>query len=328
MKTKRYSFILEAMQPIAHHSGTLGNVSLFMRRKVHDGKGNFEDVPFVTGDTMRHGMRDASAIAYLDAAGLLDEKALGEAATRLLFSGGMMTGKGDASKVDLARFTEMCTLCPPLGLLGGCVDNRSVPGRLFVDEATLICSETERFIPDHAKEWLTAERVTIKSFREHMDEVTRVRMDPLLDPSKRGLLLPEAHVDVMRRLGAGERAHAADDAVEKSDSKSTMMPRNFETLAQGSLFFWQATCNCLDALEEDSFDVMVAAFLANCVVGGKKGTSHGRMRSIRAWNVDVRRPSDTVSDCVALGKTTGSLFVEHVAKHKEQIREWLRIVNA
>jgi hypothetical protein len=53
METKRYEFVLEASQPIAHHSETLGNQSILMREDIRQPGGGFAKVPIVTGDTMR-----------------------------------------------------------------------------------------------------------------------------------------------------------------------------------------------------------------------------------------------------------------------------------
>lgn len=331
METKRYEFILEASQPIAHHSENLGNESVFMRRKVRQRDGRFVQVPYVTGDTMRHGLREAAAYAFLDAAGLLDAGKLGEAATRLLFSGGMITGRGDASKVDLSRFREACTLCPPLALLGGCTDNRSIPGRLLVDEATLVCREQHKHLPQWVNDWLAENGAPdTGSFRDHLESVMRVRMDPMLDPGKRALLLPSAEVEVSKRLTTGEKAHADDDAIARDEAKSTMMPRSFERLAQGSLFYWSVTCHCLSDLDVDTFHVMLGAFLANCMVGGKKSTGHGRLRPVASRQVRVARPSEDakVLDVSALGPRIGSMFIEHVQARREQIQQWLDALNA
>jgi len=327
MITKQYGFILEATSPVAHHEESLGNISTFMRRKVRQRDGTWTRVCYVTGDTMRHGLREAAAYAFLDAAGLLSAS-LNEGAIRLLFSGGMITGKGDASVVNMDRFREMCSLCPPLGLLGGCADNRSIPGRLTVDEAMLICSEQDAYLPAWVKEHVSAQ--ALGSQREHLEEVQRVRMDPSLDPAKRALMLPDAQVEVSRRLGASEAAHTADDAVAKDATKSTMMPRKFERLAQGSQFYWRVTCHCLSDLDVDTFHVMIGAFLSRCSVGGKKGTGHGQLRCVAARDIQIARPKEQASvvDVSELGPRVGSLFFEHVKAHREQISQWIQSINA
>ena len=328
-EVKSMLFVLEAQTPIAHAEETVGNTSIFMRRKVRQPDGSFVRVPEVTGDTMRHGIRDAGAYAYLDAADLLRDSLLGEAALRLLFAGGMVTGRGDAGVINMDKYRELCTLCPPLKLLGGCCDNRTIPGQIMVGSASLICEEQQHFIPELVRSWLGEQYIS--GSREHMEVATRVRMDPLLDPGKRELLLPSAQIEVARRLGTSEKAHSADDAIARDESKSTMLPRTFERVVQGSLFWWDVTCHCHSELDVDTFMVMVGAFLLNCQVGGKRAQGkHGRLKCVKAWDMVVPRPMEAGAevDTKALGTGVGSLFRKHVSDHKDQVRQWLQSVNA
>lgn len=327
-QVKQFTFVLEAETPVAHHEENIGNQAIFMRRKVRQPDGRFVRVPYVTGDTMRHGLREAGAYSFLDAAGLLEEQALSEAALRLLFSGGMVTGRGDAGVVNMDRYRELSTLCPPLKLLGGCCDNRTVPGQIEVDEATLICAEQSHRIPENVREWLNGSEQP--SFREHLEVSQRVRMDVLLNPSKRELLLPDVQIEVGHRLTAAEKAHTDNDAIASDEAKSTMLPRTFERLAEGSRFWWRVTAHCTSLLDVDTLMVMVGAFLSNCKVGGKKATGHGRLRCVKAWDMQIARPSEagTAVDPTALGGRVGSLFRDHVAAHKDQVRQWLKSVNA
>jgi hypothetical protein len=326
MKRLRYDFILEAAQPIAHHQENFGNESVVMRRKVRQRDGSWALVPYLTGDSCRHGLRESSAYVFLDAAGLLDEARLGEAALRLLFTGGMVTGRGDASKISLDSYREMCELCPPIAILGGCTDSRVVPGRLECEEATLICTEQAHYLPAWVTQW--ADLGVVDTCRAHVEEVQRVRMDPSLDPGKRTLLLTGEQVSVTNRLTEGERAHEGDDAPARDEAKSSMMPRRFERLAQGSLFYWSATCCAYSDLDEDTFKVMLAAWLANASVGGKRGTGHGRLLPVAMCDVSIARPAEQTTALALDGKSFGKLFRSHVAERKEQIVAWLARVNA
>jgi hypothetical protein len=327
-EVKRLLFLLQADTPIAHSETTTGSASIAMRRKVRQADGSFIRVPYITGDTMRHGLREAGVYVFLDAAELLGDAQLSEAALRLLFAGGMVTGRGDAGIVNMDRYREICMLCPPLKLLGGCCDNRSIPGQIVVAEASLVCAEQLRRVPDRVREWLGEQQIA--SCREHIEVAQRVRMDPLLNPSKRELLLPEAQVEVSRRLGNSEKAHSDNDAVAREESKSTMLPRTFERLVEGSLFWWEVSCHCHSELDVDTLMVMLGALLTNCRVGGKKATGHGLLRCLKAWDMKVPRPSDAATevDATALGTGVGNVFRKHVADHKDQVRTWLATVNA
>ena len=181
MQTLRYGFVLQAAQAICHSAETIGNESLLMREDVRQKGGGFAAVPIISGDAMRHGLREAAAYTFLDAAGLLDEPALSEAALRLLFAGGMVTGRGDASVISLDAYREMVDLVPSLKLLGGCTNSRVIPGQLAVDAAVLVCTETEHLLGRASPwvlDWAREHGEGLESCRVHVAEEQRVRMDP------------------------------------------------------------------------------------------------------------------------------------------------------
>lgn len=328
METLRFEFLLEAQTPIAHASETMGNQSFAMRRKVRLQDGSFADVPVITGDTMRHGMREASAYAFLDAAGLLHDGNLTENALRLLFAGGMVSGRGDGGTINLDQYRELCELCPPLALFGGCASNRVIPGRLFVDDAVLVCQENQRYLPewtlDHLKESV------LSSSRAHVEEAQRVRMDPTLDPGKRKLLSTGDQIAANARLLKSESAHASDSAIEREETKSSMLPRTFERVVQGSMFYWSVQAHTYGPLDVDVLHTALGVFLSNPTVGGKRATGHGKLRVVTARQIAVARPSERadVIDTTALAGRTGDLFRSHVRERAERIKKFLCEVDA
>lgn len=326
MKRKRFEFVLEAESPIAHHSGTLGNHATIMTRKVRTSRG-WEEVPCITADTMRHKMREASSFALLDAAGLL-EGTLSEAALRLLFNGGMVTGS-DGGAVKLDAYRELVELVPALGLFGGCAQNRIIPGRLVVEDAMLICDETKRYCS--AWQVKTAEDVApLDTYSAHVEQAQRVRMDSMLNPTMRKLLTDEAHAKVAARLTSGERASEADNAIEKDQNKSAMLPRTFERIATGSLFAWSVEAVVQSELDEDVFNVTTMAFLSRAVVGGKSGTGHGKLRVLAANEIKMAAPSreHEAVDTHALGLKVGRLFQAHVQERSDRIKKFFAEVSA
>jgi hypothetical protein len=327
-ETLRYEFILEALSPISHASESIGNTSLAMREKRRLPDGSFAHIPIITGDTMRHGLREAAAYALLDAAGMLDTPKLGEAALRLLFAGGMITGS-DSGAVKLDDFRRMVALVPPLGLLGGCAQNRAIPGKVQVDAADLICTETAHRMPEWVTEHLRTNGVALQSCRGHIEEVQRVRMDPTLDPSKRKLLT-DGGAQAERRLLSSEHGKEVGDAVLAQDSKSSMMPRRHETVVAGALFFWAVTATVHSELERDTFNTMLGSFLRDARVGGKKATGNGRIRPVVAKQLTVLRPREAPEnlDVGALAPRVGSLFFAHVNERKAEVAEFLAKVDS
>lgn len=325
MERKRYDLLLEAVTPVAHHEEVLGNEAVLMRRKVRHA-GCWARVPVITADTMRHGLREAAAWATLDAAGLTGRETLSEGALRLLFAGGMLTGRGDGAVVSLDRYREAVDLLPALALLGGCADNRVIPGRLAVDDAVLVCAEAGALLP----RWIAEAEAPLESCRAAVEDVQRVRMDPALSPLHRGLLTAEARAAVEGRLLASEAAHAGDDAPGADEARSTLMPRRFERVAAGARFAWSLEATCATDLDLDTLHVMLAAFLDGCRVGGKRGTGHGRLRPVAARGLALRRPVEAAEtlEVTALVPGVGRVFRAHVAARADRLAAWLREVNA
>lgn len=328
-----YELLLIAVTPIAHHQEVFGNAAQVFRKDVRQPDGAFAKVPYITADTMRHGLREAAAYTMLDAVGLLDKADLTEAALRLLFAGGLITG-GGAGAVKLDEYREMVSLMPSLGLLGGCAQNRAIPGKLFVEDATLVCDETLHLLPD----WQRTSDVLgeVSSQRAHIEETIRVRMDPSLDPSKRLLLTAGEHHAINQRLLTSEAASEANDAVEKRDAKSTMLPRSFETIKAGSLLSWRVSAVIQSDLERDALHTMMGGFLSAAQVGGKRGTGHGRLAVHRLKDGEPAarehkhfRPAETAqvsADALALRGASG--LRTHYAQHAERIRSMLATVQA
>lgn len=346
----RYEFILRAQTPIAHHSEVFGNEAIYMRRKTRQPDGSFVDIPIVTADTMRHGMREAAAYALLEAAGLSEATALSEAALRLLFAGGMVTGRGDGGAVKLSLYREMCDLVPSMAIFGGCANNRVIPGQLTVEDAVLICEETVHSLPTWVGEWLAEQRIALSSCRSHIDSEQRVRMDPTLDPKKQRLLSVDERATIERRLLKGEVAHDTDDAAGRETSKSSMMPRTSEVVCSGSIFLWSFSAVCYSELDRDTLHVAARSFLYDARVGGKRGTGHGKIIPLAGRRVDVRAYADRaaaldygeqgertgvrrVEDAVeelalAVPEQVGDIFRRHVAERADRVRAFLAVVDA
>lgn len=319
MENLEYEFILEATTPIAHHEETLGNSAVLMRRKMRQPDGGLAHVPIITGDTMRHGLREASSYALLEAAGLLGET-LSESALRLLFAGGMVTGAG--AKVSLDDYRRWVDLIPPLALLGGCAGNRVIGGQLQVDEATLVCSETEHLLSDWARSQVGE---VYSPSRSLIEEVQRTRMDPTLQTEKRQLLTGDAQASVARRLKASE---GADDDGGKDAAKSSMMPRRHERVIQGALWWWSLTGVVYSDLERDTLLTMLAAFLRSAQVGGKRGTGHGRLHPVAARHVDIGTWEERTEALVLSEGQIGTLFRSHVAERSSDLQDLLSEIQA
>lgn len=323
--------ILRADEPIAHFAESVDNMSICAREHTRIPGGGFVDIPYVKGNSLRHQMREAAAYATLDAAGLLNSEALqSDAVLRLLFTGGGLQGvKGKKSAgVSLDDYARMCDVFPPLAILGGSTNQRILPGKISVSPARLICAE--QTLTDWARQWVEDNNEQLDSFRAHIVEITDVRMDPTLSPSKRALLSPKARADTEARLLASETARDNKDAAGVAENKSTMLPYTYECLARGSLFHWHVSATLDTELEEDTLMAILGAFLSNAKIGGKRGLMCGSVSPVAAKQFTVSRPSEhaTAVDVTALGGRVGEMFRKHVQDRSEQLKEWLGKVAA
>lgn len=323
----RIEILLRAEEPIAHHEGSIGNVGVIMRRTLYLPSGRKTKVPIITGDTIRHGLREASALATLEAAGLLDA-VHGESALRLLFAGGQM-GKG-TDTLRLSAYREMCELFPPLGLLGGCAGNRIIPGKLSVSDALLVCEETAHRMPEWVGSYLAETEVEIDGARAHVERVQRVRTDPMLRPQHVALLSDNARAEVERRMLASDTAAHEDDDAGKLRSKSTMLPFAYETVCAGSLFFLRIDARTTDLLESDTLAVMLAAWLHHARVGGKQGTGHGLLTPVTARGLVRTQTAPAELDALSIGISAPEVerYRAHVAARAERLGVWLAQVQA
>lgn len=337
LQQHRIEVLLEAEQPVKHLAESLGNSAYLNARLVRQPTGGFARVPEVSGDTMRHGLRAAAAAFALRRAFPDGKVELTEAAVRLLFAGGMVTGNGDSKSIKFGEYRKMVELLPHLGLLGGCAQNRTIPGRVDVDPATLVCAETAHAMPAWAlaaceEEYGAPHRET---FRAYVEEVQRVRMDPMLVPTLRGMLSPDDADRIDRQLEASERASADGNDAARLASKSAMMPRRYERLVQGSVFYWSVGVTLATELDEDVFYTMFCAFAADMVVGGGRATGHGRLKILRLNRAVVRGPGELpvagAPEAVGLSSLrprVGELLGAHLDERAEKVREFLRAVDA
>jgi hypothetical protein len=324
MQTTTWQMILRAEDPIAHSMGNIGNKAMIMTKKIGMPDGTIEEVPYITGDCLRHGLRETAAYATLHAANMLDDPQLDRGALRFLFNGGMITGKGDGSTFKVDKYRELVALFPPLALFGGCTDARALPGQIDVWEGNLVCSETLHLLPKWVGEWATANLKEVQRAWELVEEVQRVRMDPELLPEKIRLLTQADQIVCHNKAAALELARENDDALAVKENKSAMLPRTHERFLQGSLFCWGVTGRTYTDLELDAFSYIMACYLANMKVGGMARSGHGRMRVVEGRRVhQLPMGSDIESLGEQLTAGVGTLYRAHVQERSEDLRKWL-----
>lgn len=146
LETIRIPLTLTALAPLHHGAGVAGNTALLRTQQIVLPDGTQTAVPFVSGSSLRHAIRDALAWRL---ARVLDipEGGLPKAVVDLLWSGGALTRPG--SKVDLDSQRRLTYLVPALGLLGYSAGSDIITGCLRVDNLNLVCRENAWRLPPH-----------------------------------------------------------------------------------------------------------------------------------------------------------------------------------
>lgn len=319
MNKKRYEILLRADSPVAHSAGTLGNVSVLMTETMRLTDGALVEIPIVTADTLRHGLREAGTRALLSAAEI-DGEVLTEGAVRLLWNGGMMRESG--STVRLEEYRQLVNLLPHMALLGGALKNRIEAGQIQADNAVLVCEETAPILP----QWVVDRCEPLSMAGEHREMVERYRHDALTSRQIRARLRPADRERIEQQLMTSESMKASP--AEKERVKMGMMPHAFEAVVRGSYFYWSVVVTTYSDLEHDTWMTMLGAFLLDCQVGGKKGTGHGRVSAIEAKGLELARYEERIGEVVAIDSKIGAIFRAHVAGRKTDILDFLREVKA
>lgn len=131
------------LSPLHHGAGTAGNTALLRTQRICLPDGSVRAVPMVSGNSLRHRLRDTLAWHLAHTLGLGDGS-LTKPQVDLLWSGGALTSTGQ-SRLDLTRRAEQ--LLPHLGLLGYSAGAEIVAGTVNVNMLHLVCAENAWRLP-------------------------------------------------------------------------------------------------------------------------------------------------------------------------------------
>ena len=133
------------LSPLHHGAGSSGNTSLLRTQEVITPEGNLARVPFVSGSSIRHGIRDVFAWHLAKRVGI-EEGSLTKTAADLLWTGGAVTTTG--AQTDLAMIREVDALLPPLAMLGYAARSDIMAGTLYTSDMILVCAENSARLPE------------------------------------------------------------------------------------------------------------------------------------------------------------------------------------
>lgn len=138
-----------SLSPLHHGAGVSGNTQILRTQPAINPNTGEEFVsPIISGNSVRHAIRDALAEATLTRLGA-QPGTLSKALVDLLYSGGALTGGGDASNVDIAGHRNLDTLWPAAGLLGYAGRGQIWSGSLYAQILLPVCRENAWRMPHH-----------------------------------------------------------------------------------------------------------------------------------------------------------------------------------
>lgn len=218
--------IARALSPIRHGGDTVGNVHQIRRKTVYTDDGPW-DVPFISGNSIKHLVRENAARFAMEASGLTE--GLTRAEVQLLISGGALTKSGASVRLDAARRAE--EVFPVLGLCGYGAGNVLTESQVRVDHWELVCAENAGRLRSVVEEYAD-DRVDL--LEQYASEFIRTKFGARNEPSRRRgnreMMSDEEREAVEKEVSEKMTTKGAD----KGDSLQMFF--EFETLVEGSVF--------------------------------------------------------------------------------------------
>lgn len=317
MKVYLLEGTLTALTSISHIGESFGINSKLRREKVVQPDGTVEEIPIISGNSLRGILRDRGMLHMLKTLGYGVNEETGEVkglslpAFYFLFSGGALT-KVQSVGLDIESAMRWRELVPLVSLFGGAMGNQIMSGKAHIGKAIPICRETAHLIP---KRFVQGEPVSIWDL---IQEEAFTRRDDAKNHGLRRLLAP----NVREALEAGEAraqliAGTDEDVVEETGRKQQMR-YYVETFAAGTRFFWEVALHDVTDVEFDAFAVTLAEFSRWPYIGGKSGVGHGKVRlQFDRWIQIDPRIAPTGKEVDA---TLGTRYMQHLQQNADAIR--------
>ena len=309
MKTYLLSGTMTALTSVSHIGETQGITSMLRREKIVQPDGSSEEVPIISGNSIRGILRDKGMMYMLRRLGYgVNEETnevdgLSLAAFYFLFSGGALTKSGRGIDVDEGR--RWRETIPLVAVFGGAMGNQTMPGKLKVGKLIPVCAETRHLLPERYQKQATA------SVWEMCQREAYTRRDDEKNENMRYLIAPQDRL-LLQSEWSGEK---------KAPDHKQQMRFFVETLCAGTMFFWEVAMDDATDLEFEAFLSCIVQWGRAPYIGGKSSVGHGKMQlHLDDWlTIDPRlAPNGKELDAVL-----GNKYAEHLETKRDEIRELL-----
>jgi len=306
-----------ALTSISHIGETFGINAKLRREKVVQPDGSVEEIPIISGNSIRGILRDRGMLHMLRLLGYgVDEEqgvvtGLSLAAFYFLFSGGSLTSKaGEGIDIDEARIWR--EKIPLVSLFGGAMGNQIMQGSAKIGKAIPICKETAHIIPER---FVTGNE---QSIWEMLQEEAYTRRDDEKNEQLRALIAPEVRGLLEESAAAKREKRGTPEDIAGETGRHQQMRYFVETFSAGTRFFWDVVLEDVSDLEFEAFCVTLAEFGRRPFLGGKSGVGHGKV-SIRfdQW-LDIEPRTAPTGKEISL--PLGSRYMQHLVENRDDIR--------
>lgn len=237
----RLDLTVTALDHIHHGAGTSGNTQLLRTQDIVLPDGTPAEVPFISGNSIKHMIRDGAVRFALDTM-QVPRGSLSKAVVDLLFSGGHLSKGGSSLNLEQAR--QVAELCPALSLLGYSAGNWMSGSRIQVDNLHLVCVENAWRVPTSLADSGHAQR---SQFAMRSEEFG-TRHEASRQPHVARMLASEERKALEGAVSKAKEKRDAGGAVEKREGSSQMI-FEFETVKAGSKFWGAIVYHDLSPME-------------------------------------------------------------------------------
>jgi hypothetical protein len=294
-----------ALEAIHHGAGTEGNTVVLRRQEIARDDGSVELVPFISGNSIRHMIRNAGVLFALEAMGI-EHDSLSKGVVDLLFSGGSLGGK---NSLTMAKAKRIEGLFPILSVLGYSAGSSIAGGRIDVHHLHLVCEENLFRMPEFLRgnpRWQVAASAQLsQEFGTRHDAARSAQ-------AARYLALP---------------APKEEGKKTKKNEDSTQMIYEFEVIAPRAEFFGGIVYR---GLKDQELDALASAISYACEgaegsgylyrVGAKSSVGFGRMSwALHGWSRRIATP--VVEPSAELMPAVSSGGKERLEAYRKRLHE-------
>jgi CRISPR type IV-associated protein Csf2 len=324
MKTFIFEGVMTALTSISHIGDTYGINAKLRREKIVQPNGMVEEVPIISGNSLRGILRDRGMLHMCRSLGYGVNEETGEikglslAAFYFLFSGGALS-KVSGRGLDIDQARRWRDLIPLVALFGGAMGNQIMPGKCKIGKAIPICQETAHILPERFVEdgLLSIWDMCQEEAYTRRDDEKNEKLRQLIAPDVRGLLEAKA---AEKRGKIGTKKDKAGPTGQKQQMRYFV-----ETLASGARLFWDITMDDVTDLEFEAFCVTLAEFGRFPYIGGKSGVGLGKVAiSFDKWIEINPRLAPTGRE---ISTPLGSLYQQHIEEHGNEIKDLIDGLN-